>query len=151
MVLRDVQKHGELKKFANHCSRRLISKYFCKIRRCLGLWGWENFPGTGVLDLISPDPVNIGSEGRMFVHIYGCRLYLGWKYVPLLQVSLTGMLLFLYKVRARTDPPSPTRILLLLFRAFAKLRKATISFVTSVRLSVHKKQLGFHWMDFHEI
>jgi len=32
MVLRDVQKHRELKKFANHCSRRLISKYFCQIR-----------------------------------------------------------------------------------------------------------------------
>jgi hypothetical protein len=31
--------------------------------------------------------------------------------------------------------------------AFAKLRKATISFVMSVRL----EQLGFHWTDFHEM
>ena len=31
--------------------------------------------------------------------------------------------------------------------AFAKLRKATISFVMSVR----KKQLGCHWTDFHKI
>jgi len=33
------------------------------------------------------------------------------------------------------------------FGAFAKLRKATMSFVMSVRM----KQLGFHWTDFHEI
>ena len=31
--------------------------------------------------------------------------------------------------------------------AFAKLRKATISFVMSVRTD----QLGSHWTDFHEI
>ena len=35
--------------------------------------------------------------------------------------------------------------------AFAKLQKATISFVMSVRLSVHMKQLGSHWTDFDEI
>ena len=35
--------------------------------------------------------------------------------------------------------------------AIAKFRKATISFVMSVRLSVHMEQLGSHWMDFHEI
>jgi hypothetical protein len=34
---------------------------------------------------------------------------------------------------------------------FAKLRKATISFVMSVLLSVRMKQLGFHRKDFHEI
>jgi hypothetical protein len=38
---------------------------------------------------------------------------------------------------------------------FWKLRKATISFVMSVRLSVrpsvHTEQLGSHWTDFHEI
>jgi len=34
---------------------------------------------------------------------------------------------------------------------FEKLRKATISFVMSVCLSVRKQQLGFHWTDFHEI
>ena len=35
--------------------------------------------------------------------------------------------------------------------AFAKLRKATISFVMSVRPSVRLEQLGSHWRDFHEI
>ena len=38
------------------------------------------------------------------------------------------------------------------FRAlFAKLRKATVSFVMSVGLSVRMEQLGSHWTDFHEI
>ena len=35
--------------------------------------------------------------------------------------------------------------------AFAKLRKATVSFVTSVRPSVRMEQLGSHWTDFREI
>jgi hypothetical protein len=35
--------------------------------------------------------------------------------------------------------------------AFAKLRKAIISFVVSVCLSVRVEQLGSHWKDFHEI
>jgi hypothetical protein len=35
--------------------------------------------------------------------------------------------------------------------SFAKLRKATISFLMSVRLSVRMEQLGSHWADFHEI
>jgi hypothetical protein len=34
---------------------------------------------------------------------------------------------------------------------FSKVRKATISFVMSVRPSVSMEQLGSHWMDFHEI
>jgi hypothetical protein len=34
--------------------------------------------------------------------------------------------------------------------AFTKLRKATISFVMSVRPSVCMKELGFHWTDFDE-
>ena len=42
-----------------------------------------------------------------------------------------------------------------LLGAFAKLRKATISFVMSARLSdwpaVHMEQLGSHWTDFREI
>jgi hypothetical protein len=33
---------------------------------------------------------------------------------------------------------------------FAKLRKATISFVMFVSLSVRTKQLGSHWTDFDE-
>ena len=35
--------------------------------------------------------------------------------------------------------------------AFAKLRKATISCVTSVRPSVHMEQLYSHWTDFYDI
>jgi hypothetical protein len=35
--------------------------------------------------------------------------------------------------------------------AFAKLIKATINFVMSVRLPVHMEQLGSHLTDFHEI
>ena len=34
---------------------------------------------------------------------------------------------------------------------FAKLQKATISFVMFVCLSVHVEQLGFHWTNFNEI
>jgi hypothetical protein len=35
--------------------------------------------------------------------------------------------------------------------AFVNLRKATISFIMSVRPSVRVEQLGSHWTDFHEI
>jgi hypothetical protein len=35
--------------------------------------------------------------------------------------------------------------------AFAKLRKATISFVMFVRPSFRVQHLGSHWTDFHEI
>jgi len=35
--------------------------------------------------------------------------------------------------------------------AFAKLRKATINFVMSVRPSVCMEQLGSHWTDIHEV
>jgi hypothetical protein len=35
--------------------------------------------------------------------------------------------------------------------AFAKLRQATITFVTSVCPSVRMEQLGSHWADFHNI
>jgi hypothetical protein len=38
-----------------------------------------------------------------------------------------------------------------LLGAFAKFRKATISFIMSVRPSAHMEQLGSHWTDFHEI
>jgi hypothetical protein len=34
---------------------------------------------------------------------------------------------------------------------FANLRKPTISFVTSARLSARMEQLGTHWKDFHKI
>ena len=37
------------------------------------------------------------------------------------------------------------------FSRVCKLRKATISFVMSVRLSVHTEYVGFHWTDFREI
>jgi hypothetical protein len=35
--------------------------------------------------------------------------------------------------------------------AFAKLRKATFSFVMSVRPSVRVEQLGSNWTDFNQI
>ena len=35
--------------------------------------------------------------------------------------------------------------------AFAILRKATISFVMFVRLSVHMEQFDSHWTDYDEI
>jgi hypothetical protein len=35
--------------------------------------------------------------------------------------------------------------------AFPKLRKANISFVVSVRPSVHVEQFGSHWTDFHKV
>jgi len=41
--------------------------------------------------------------------------------------------------------------ILSLLGASAKLRKATVSFVTSVCPSLHMGQLGSHWLDFREI
>jgi hypothetical protein len=35
--------------------------------------------------------------------------------------------------------------------AFAKLRKATVSFIMSVCPSVAMEQLDSHWTDFHEM
>jgi hypothetical protein len=35
--------------------------------------------------------------------------------------------------------------------AFTKFRKATISFIMSVRLFVRMEQLGSHWTDLYEI
>jgi hypothetical protein len=35
--------------------------------------------------------------------------------------------------------------------AFAKLRKATSSFVMPIRTFVRMEELGFHWTDFHAI
>jgi len=49
---------------------------------------------------------------------------------------------------SRSLPRAGTRSFL---RAFADLRKATISFVMSVHPSVLMEQLGSHWTAFHEI
>jgi hypothetical protein len=43
------------------------------------------------------------------------------------------------------------KTLYLFLGAFAKLRKATMSFVVSVCLSVRTEQLDSHWRDFDEI
>jgi hypothetical protein len=43
------------------------------------------------------------------------------------------------------------RNIIKLLGGFAKLRKADINFVISVRSSVRKEQLDRQWMDFHEI
>jgi len=32
----------------------------------------------------------------------------------------------------------------------AQFRKATVSFIVSVRLILRMEQLGYHWTDFHE-
>jgi len=37
----------------------------------------------------------------------------------------------------------------LFLNAFAKLRRATVSFVISVCLSVRREQLCSHWTDYH--
>ena len=39
----------------------------------------------------------------------------------------------------------------ILVGAFTKLRKATMSFIVSVRPSIRMEQLGSHWTGFHEI
>jgi hypothetical protein len=58
-------------------------------------------------------------------------------------------------VERNVKPHTLTRIIyvisLVILGAFAKFRKATISCVMSVRLSVRMEQLGSHWNDFHEI
>ena len=41
-------------------------------------------------------------------------------------------------------------VLVTFLGAFAKLRKTTICFVISARVSVRIEQLGYHWTDFHE-
>jgi hypothetical protein len=60
------------------------------------------------------------------------------------------------------DPPPPTNLFFFhswllsqlkisFLGALAKLQKAIISFVLSVRPSVFMEKLGFHWTDFDEI
>jgi hypothetical protein len=48
-------------------------------------------------------------------------------------------------------PKGSLIIFLILLGAFAKLRKATSSFVMPVRVSVIMEQLGSHWKDFQEM
>jgi len=50
----------------------------------------------------------------------------------------------------RRSPNLPVGIDIGFLGAFAKLRKAIISFLMSIRLSVRIEQLGSHWTDFHE-
>jgi hypothetical protein len=44
-----------------------------------------------------------------------------------------------------------TQKMSIFFGAFAELRKATINFVKTVRLSVRMEQLDSHWIDFDEM
>jgi hypothetical protein len=44
-----------------------------------------------------------------------------------------------------------THALIMFLGLFADLRKATIRFFVSVRLSARMAKLGSHWMDFNEI
>jgi len=46
---------------------------------------------------------------------------------------------------------SPFMLVFHFLDAFAKLRKATIGFVMSARMSVSIEKLTSHWTDFHEI
>jgi hypothetical protein len=55
----------------------------------------------------------------------------------------------LHKIPVIFEPPCS--ISWLVFRSFAKFRKATIRFATSVRPSVRMEKLGSHWTDFHKI
>jgi hypothetical protein len=71
----------------------------------------------------------------------------------------TGNYVFLHSVFMRFTSISQRTVIISLFglpnrlflRALEKLRKATISVVMSVRLSLHMEQLGSHWKGFHEI
>ena len=69
-------------------------------------------------------------------------------------VSFGTMLKFYTEVFADT-PRSAGHVIRSLLDAFAKLRKATVTFVVAVPLSlcppVRMEQLGSHWTDFHEI
>jgi hypothetical protein len=49
----------------------------------------------------------------------------------------------------RDAPPLPH--FLLFGGVFANLRKATISFIMALLISVHMEQLGSYWKDFHDI
>jgi hypothetical protein len=73
----------------------------------------------------------------------------------MVEISVSGMAIF-----GRLTPPKPTYLrsleYFILYRffyyaLFAKLRKATISFVMSVRLAVRMQQLHSHRKKFHEI
>ena len=74
----------------------------------------------------------------------------GWEFPLLVIVEVTSRSLRILPAVRRTEssPKEPTTNFL---GAFAKLRKATISFVMSVCLSLRMEQLGSHWKDFHEI
>jgi hypothetical protein len=75
------------------------------------------------------------------------KLY-DWKWKTSGVVILWLHFLFQYVLRFRIHPVPK---MCFFSGAFAKLRKATVSFVTSVRLSVRLEQLGSYGADFHEI
>ena len=85
--------------------------------------------------------------------------YKGWDVKRLLLVPVffsqeRGICVVVRSIKLIDHLWTETRIILHRFLgAFAKLRKATVSFVISVRvrLSVRIEQLGSHWTDFHEI
>jgi len=66
-----------------------------------------------------------------------------------LPLALDKVVYFLIQISQLWSSPLP------FLGAFAKLRRATMSFVMSVRpsarLSVHMEKLCSHWTDFHEI
>jgi hypothetical protein len=58
-----------------------------------------------------------------------------------------GGMILLRKTRCARKTAFPVPFL----GAFAKFRKATVSFAVFVRLSVRMEQLGSHWTDFDKI
>jgi hypothetical protein len=77
-----------------------------------------------------------GSSNRCL--LWSCAL--DWR------ISYRAVLGSLSSIADRVVTPSDVHS-----RAFVKLRKATISFIMSVCLSVRTELLGSHLMDFHEI
>jgi hypothetical protein len=68
-----------------------------------------------------------------------------------MKIRAVGAVLFHAGRHINTDSERLALVTRCFLGAFAKLRKATVSFVMSVRLSVRMKHLGYHWTDFREI
>ena len=63
----------------------------------------------------------------------------------------TSLFLPLYHFMKKRSPSVIFAFIAQFLGAFAKLRKATITFVMSVRLSFRMQQLGSRWTGFYEI
>jgi hypothetical protein len=91
-----------------------------------------------------------------FFHVIKSRLRMRTKIAPRIptaniSLELDTRHLLVFCVRSTTGHRILAEKLPFFLGAFAKLRKMTISFFMSVRLSVRMEQLGTHWKDFLEI